>query len=144
LANGVAATGVVGLSTIVPISAISDWYGYSRTGGIRHNTNYPSGLANTVTNPTRRALCAPTRATLNDIDGDETGDINDFWAERNYRLGIANVTASVFAVHGLNDDNVKMSQLGPYWELLAQHNLPRKVWLAKVGHIDPFDYRRAV
>src|SRR5690606_5273481 len=26
LANGVAATGVVGLSTIVPISAISDWY----------------------------------------------------------------------------------------------------------------------
>ena len=41
LANGVAATGVEGLSTIVPISAISQWYEYSRTGGIRHNNNYP-------------------------------------------------------------------------------------------------------
>ena len=41
LANGVAATGVEGLTTIVPISAISQWYEYSRTGGIRHNNNYP-------------------------------------------------------------------------------------------------------
>ena len=41
LSNGVAATGVEGLKTIVPISAISAWYNYSRTGGVRHNTNYP-------------------------------------------------------------------------------------------------------
>ena len=34
-ANGVASTGVDGLTTIVPISAISDWYDYSRMGGIR-------------------------------------------------------------------------------------------------------------
>ncbi len=40
-ANGVAATGVDGLTTIVPISAISDWYDYSRMGGIRENTHYP-------------------------------------------------------------------------------------------------------
>src|SRR4029079_5687464 len=33
-ANGVAATGVDGLTTIVPISAISSWYDYSRMGGI--------------------------------------------------------------------------------------------------------------
>ena len=43
LANGVAATGVEGLKTIVPVSAISAWYHYSRTGGVRHNTNYPGG-----------------------------------------------------------------------------------------------------
>ena len=42
LSNGVAATGVDGLKTIVPVSAISAWYNYSRTGGIRHNTNYPA------------------------------------------------------------------------------------------------------
>ena len=42
LANGVAATGVEGLKTIVPVSAISAWYNYSRTGGVRHNTNYPA------------------------------------------------------------------------------------------------------
>ena len=42
LANGVAATGVDGLKTIVPISAISDWYRYSRMSGVRFNTDYPA------------------------------------------------------------------------------------------------------
>ena len=143
LANGVAATGVEGLSTIVPISAISDWYGYSRTGGIRHNTNYPSSLSNTVTNPARRALCAPVRATLDAIDGDETGDINQFWTERDYRLTIDDVKASVFLVHGLNDDNVRMGQVGEYWKALGERDVPRKIWLAKVGHTDPFEFDRA-
>ncbi|UOE43119.1 CocE/NonD family hydrolase [Agromyces larvae] len=143
LANGVAATGVEGLTTIVPISAISNWYGYSRTGGVAHNTNYPSGLANTVTNLERRSLCAPTRTLLNGIDGDESGDVNPFWAERDYRTSIDDLHASVFLVHGLNDDNVRMSQVGDYWNALAERDIPRKIWLAKVGHVDPFDFRRA-
>lgn len=67
LANGVAATGVEGLTTIVPIEAISQWYRYSRTNGIRHNTHYPQSLSNTVTNPERRELCAPHAC------GDERG-----------------------------------------------------------------------
>src|SRR5262245_44314232 len=71
LANGVAATGVQGLKTIVPVSAISAWYNYSRTGGVRHNNNYPGGNLNpTVTTgpssqqpegvdlPNRRPVCA--------------------------------------------------------------------------------------
>jgi len=142
LANGVAATGVVGLTTIVPISAISNWYGYSRTNGIRHNTDYPASLSNTVTNPDRRALCAPTRANMSLIDGDETGDVNAFWAERDYRTTVDKVTASVLAVHGLNDDNVRMSQLGDYWNALSERNVPRKIWLSRLGHVDPFDFNR--
>src|ERR1700754_2149374 len=80
LSNGVAATGVEGLKTIVPISAISSWYLYSRTGGIRNNTNYPGGsLNNTITTaggtgnppgvnlPGRRTLCTPIN---NDISND--------------------------------------------------------------------------
>ena len=47
-ANGVAATGVEGLTTIVPISAISDWYDYSRMGGIRFNTHYPASLSSSI------------------------------------------------------------------------------------------------
>ena len=35
LANGAASTGVDGLSTIVPISAISSWYDYVRSNGLR-------------------------------------------------------------------------------------------------------------
>ena len=50
LANGAAATGVDGLKTIVPIAAISDWYAYSRSGGIRvFGTNYPTALNQIVT-----------------------------------------------------------------------------------------------
>jgi X-Pro dipeptidyl-peptidase len=143
LANGVAATGVEGLTTIVPIAAISDWYGYSRTNGIRHNTDYPASLSNTVTNPDRRALCAPTRAAMSLVDGDETGDVNAFWTERDYTLNVDKLTASVFAVHGLNDDNVRMSQLGDYWNSLSERDVPRKIWLSRLGHVDPFEYNRA-
>ena len=48
LANAVAATGVSGLETIVPISAISSWYKYQRSNGVVYNYNYTSGLANSV------------------------------------------------------------------------------------------------
>jgi hypothetical protein len=97
----VASTGVDGLTTIVPISAISDWYDYSRMGGIRFNTNYPAGLSNSITRdqpasvlgvtpPTgdqsRNSVCAPTRDAMSAIDGDEDGDINQFWQDRNYNL----------------------------------------------------------
>ncbi|MDH6181498.1 X-Pro dipeptidyl-peptidase [Microbacteriaceae bacterium SG_E_30_P1] len=144
LANGVAATGVDGLSTIVPIESISDWYKYSRTNGIRHNTNYPQSLSNTVTNPDRRSLCAPVRDSWVPLIGEPSGDVTPFWDDRNYLLDVDNVKASVFAIQGLNDDNVRMSQFGEWWSALAENEVPRKVWLPKIGHVDPFDFRREV
>jgi X-Pro dipeptidyl-peptidase len=144
LANGVAATGVEGLETIVPISAISDWYRYSRQSGIRFNTNYPATLAQFVTNADRLSLCAPSRTAMNGLDGDETGDMNAFWDERNHLPAVGNVKASVFAVHGFQDDNVKLDHLGPWWDGLKARGVPRKLWLLRGGHVDPFDARRAV
>jgi X-Pro dipeptidyl-peptidase len=144
LANGVAATGVDGLTTIVPISAIADWYDYSRMGGITFTSNYPgNGLAPQITNQDRLALCASSRTAMNAADGDDTGDINDFWAARAYRANIGNVKASVFAAHGLQDDNVKMDHLAKWWAGLKANNVPRKLWLTRTGHEDPFDFRRA-
>ena len=143
LANGVAATGVEGLETIVPISAISDWYGYSRMGGIRMNTHYPATLSNTVTDAGRRALCAPTRTAMSGADGDETGDMNAFWDERNHAAHVGDVKAAVFATHGLQDDNVKLGQLDTWWAGLEANDVPRKLWLLRAGHTDPFDSRRA-
>ena len=140
--NGVASTGVDGLTTIMPISAISAWYDYSRFGGIRQNTHYPASLSNTVTNSNRRALCAPTRDAMSLVDGDATGDINDFWQARNYVKDVAKVKASVFISHGLQDDNVRPNQFSQWWLGLAANNVPRKLWLSREGHVDPFDYRR--
>ncbi|MGH2946907.1 MAG: CocE/NonD family hydrolase [Solirubrobacteraceae bacterium] len=143
LANGVAATGVEGLKTIVPISAISAWYEYSRTGGIRHNTNYPAFLSNAVTNPDRREPCAPSREDFNEQDGDETGDINQFWDDRDYNRDIEKVKASVFIAHGFQDDNVRMNHAGMWWEGLKANRVERKLWLLRTGHTEPFDARRA-
>jgi X-Pro dipeptidyl-peptidase len=144
LANGVAATGVAGLTTIVPESAISDWYDYSRSNGIRTvGTNYPTGLNGQITDAARRALCnTAVNNGFNTIDGDETGDRNAFWEERNYRPNVSHVQAAVFAVHGFQDDNVKMDQLWPWWNGLKAAGVPRKLWLLRSGHTDPFDARR--
>jgi X-Pro dipeptidyl-peptidase len=156
LANGVAATGVDGLKTIVPVSAISAWYYYSRTGGVRHNTNYPGGSLNpTVTTgpeddqppgvnlPNRRPLCADLNSFVNTIDGDSHGDINEFWRDRDYIQDAANIEASVFAIHGFQDDNVRMNHLGLWWDALKANDVPRKLWLLRTGHEDPFEVRRA-
>jgi X-Pro dipeptidyl-peptidase len=142
LANGAASTGVKGLRTIVPISAISSWYDYTRSNGVvTRGNNYPSGLSNTVTNPDRRAHCAAVRADLAANDGDETGDFTPFWVERDYLKDARKVNASVFATHGLQDDNVMPDHFSKWWAALPKH-VAKKVWLTRTGHIDPFDFRR--
>jgi X-Pro dipeptidyl-peptidase len=161
LANGVAATGVDGLKTVVPVSAISAWYNYSRTGGVRHNTNYPAGLNGNVTTaggssnppgvnlPSRQSICAPVNADIsNDAnvdtgDGDTHGDVNSFWRDRDYVKDAAKVKAAVFATHGIQDDNVRMDHMGMWWDALKANNVPRKLWLLRAGHEDPFESRRA-
>ncbi len=143
LANGAASTGVEGLSTIVPISAISSWYDYTRSNGVVTRSNsYPSSLSNTVTDPARRAHCAAVRATMALTDGDETGDYTPFWVERDYNPDARNVRASVFVVHGLQDDNVMPDHFSKWWDALPS-NVATKLWLTRTGHIDPFDFRRS-
>ncbi|QMW64846.1 CocE/NonD family hydrolase [Mumia sp. ZJ1417] len=147
IANGVAATGVKGLETIVPISAISSWYDYSRSQGLPYSWNYSSGLAARVaTNRTQPQDCSATLQRMNDEDADETGEHNAFWDERNYRdagaLNAEKVKASVFIYHGLQDTNVKTRHFSTWWEELGNAGVIRKMWLSRVGHVDPFDIDR--
>ena len=147
LANGAASTGVDGLATIVPISAISSWYLYTRQAGLGLSgwaSNYPASLSNTVTNPSRRAYCSPIRSMLNATDGDENYDFTPFWQDRDYLKDLDKVKASVFLVHGLEDDNVKMNHAGEWWDGLTERDVPRKAWFTRVGHTEPFDSRRDV
>ena len=145
LANAAAALGTEGLATIVPISAISNWYYYTRLAGSRLNgwhSNYPASLSNTVTNPARRAYCSPFRSSLNVADGDENGDFTPFWFERDYLHLLDDVNIPVFVSHGLQDDNVKTNHFADWWYGLQERDVPRKLWLTRTGHEDPFDYRR--
>ncbi|MDH2426870.1 Xaa-Pro dipeptidyl-peptidase [Sphaerisporangium sp. TRM90804] len=145
LANAVAATGVRGLETIVPISAISSWYRYQRMNGVLYSYDYMPFLADHVdTDPA--AKCAAVRERLRVGQEDATGNHNAFWDERNYISGtladVRKVRASVLVAHGLGELNVKADHFTTWWQALARHNVPRKLWLSQYGHVDPFDFRR--
>ncbi|WP_433958370.1 Xaa-Pro dipeptidyl-peptidase [Cytobacillus horneckiae] len=143
IAQGAAAAGVEGLETIVPIGAISSWYYYYRYEGIPYYSNGPGNLARRITSSERVEACAPIREEMRIASDDTTGDYNEFWDERNYYKDAENVTASVFAIHGINDYNVKANHFSKWWEAISEHDVPRKVWLTQTGHVDPFDFRRA-
>jgi X-Pro dipeptidyl-peptidase len=141
VANGVAATGVRGLETIVPISAISSWYDYMRYNGSLRSTGYPNYLQSVVSD--RITECAAVTSSLATDSAEATGDYNAFWRARDYRPAAGRVHASVFVVHGLTDTNVTTRQFAAWWQELAEHRVPRKIWLHRTGHVDPFDVRRA-
>ncbi|WP_222854134.1 Xaa-Pro dipeptidyl-peptidase [Fodinicola acaciae] len=139
--NAVASTGVRGLETIVPVSAISSWYDYERLGGVLRYPGYHTYLANFV-NGRAKGVCDAVTADLQNASDDSTGSYNAYWAARDYRLNANKVHASVFAIHGINDLNVTTSQLARWWDLLAARGVPRKLWLTQQGHVDPFEIRR--
>ncbi|MDN3025425.1 Xaa-Pro dipeptidyl-peptidase [Streptomyces sp. S.PB5] len=142
IANGVAATGVKGLKTIVPISAISSWYDYYFQQGAPLYDSGPDWLSNYVNSPDARTRCDAVQQKI--VDGaPRTGDRTGFWTERDYVKDAGKVKASVFAIHGQQDLNVRMKHLGQWWDALGRNGVERKIWLSQTGHVDPFDFRRA-
>jgi len=149
LANGVAATGVRGLKTIVPISALSSWYDYTRFGKLPFFHDYARYLAEVVAEGREREDpdCARLNRRMAANDGDESGAYSAFWSERDYRRGpkpdASSLRASVFLAHGLQDTNVKTHDLARWWTALGREGVRRKLWLSRVGHVEPFDSDRA-
>ncbi|MFJ4200384.1 Xaa-Pro dipeptidyl-peptidase [Streptomyces sviceus] len=141
IANGVAATGVKGLKTIVPISAISSWYDYYFSQGAPLYDSGPDWLSDYVDSPDARAKCAAVQQKLVD-QAPRTGDRTPLWTERDYVKDAKKVKASVFLVHGMQDLNVRLQHVGPWWDALAKNRVERKIWLSQTGHVDPFDFRR--
>ncbi|MYX98817.1 Xaa-Pro dipeptidyl-peptidase [Streptomyces sp. SID486] len=141
VANGVAATGVKGLRTIVPISAISSWYDYYFAQGAPLYDEGPDELAGYVESEDTQAHCAAVQRRLAD-GSPRSGDWTPLWTERDYVKDAAKVRASVFVVHGMQDLNVRTKNFGQWWDALARHGVERKIWLSQTGHVDPFDYRR--
>ncbi|MFG2193707.1 Xaa-Pro dipeptidyl-peptidase [Streptomyces sp. NPDC048639] len=142
IANGVAATGVEGLKTIVPIGAISSWYDYYFAKGAPLHDSGPDWLSDYVESPEARARCKAVQQRL--VAGaPRTGDWTPLWNERDHVPDARRVRASVFAVHGMQDLNVRTRHVGQWWDALADAGVERKIWLSQTGHVDPFDFRRA-
>jgi X-Pro dipeptidyl-peptidase len=147
LPNAVAAAGIDGLKTIVPIAAISSWYDYTRDYGIGYSggwgRRYPEFLANYVASASAKTRCANQIRALGDNASDNTYDMTPFWAERNYRLTASQIKASVFVVHGMEDWNVKPFNFSRLWSEVQARNIPRKIWLHRGAHLDPIGFRQA-
>ncbi|WP_370972686.1 Xaa-Pro dipeptidyl-peptidase [Amycolatopsis sp. cg9] len=149
LPNAVASTGVEGLETIVPIAAISSWYQYYRNDGAVVAAGGYQGedadvLAEYVHTRADRQVCRPVIDGLTRDQDRVTGDYTPFWDVRNYRNDVAKVHASVLAVHGLNDWNVKTDQVAEWYDALKAHGVEHKIWLHQSGHADPYSLRRDV
>lgn len=142
LPNQVATTGVKGLKTIVPVSAISSWYDYYRANGLVVAPGTFQGedldiLAQYTAGQARaEGQCADELAAITEEQDRVTGDYSEFWQDRDY-LDARNVKASVFVVHGLNDWNVKTEHFAGWWDQLAKRDVPRKIWLHQGGHGGP-------
>jgi len=149
LPNMVATTGVPGLRTIVPVSAISSWYDYYRANGLvvaPHSETQGAGdnaylgedtdvLAHFTAGDERIAgRCAHVLQRLAEQQDRTTGDDSPFWRARDYLRLAGRVRASVFVVHGLNDWNVKTKAFAAWWDRLR---VPRKLWLHDGGHGPP-------
>lgn len=148
LPNAVASTGVDGLEAIVPVAAISSWYDYYRADGAVVAPGGYQGedadvLAKYVHTRADRAPCRPVIEELANRQDRRTGDYSEFWDERNYLNDVHKVRAATLAVHGLNDWNVKTSQVAQWYEALRERGVPRKIWLHQFDHTDPDTIRSA-
>lgn len=141
IANSVASTGVKGLETIVPIAAISSWYDYTRGHGVPFYDEYMGFLHDYVSNDASPRCVEMTDEIEQDSDT-RTGSYSRWWDPRNYNLDARKVKASVFVVHGLDDENVKTRHFGEWWDELVKNGVPRKIFLHQGVHLDGFSFRQ--
>ncbi|CAM3620216.1 Xaa-Pro dipeptidyl-peptidase [Kibdelosporangium persicum] len=142
ITHGVAATGVDGLRTIVPISAISSWYDWFRSDGVSfRGFGTPTSLASGFENTNARARCGAVRTEMTN-GAPANGNFTVMWQQRDFVRDASRVKAAVFSVNGRADLNVKPINWGQ-WLAALPASVPRKLWLSQTGHIDPFDFRRA-
>ncbi|WP_045314432.1 Xaa-Pro dipeptidyl-peptidase [Lentzea aerocolonigenes] len=141
IANGVAATGVDGLKTIVPIAGISSWYDWFRSDGVSFTGfGTPTSLGSGFENSNARSRCGAVRTQMTN-GAPSNGDYTAMWQARDFVRNASRVKASIFAIHGQNDLNVKTVQFGQFWDAVPA-SVPKKLWFSQTAHVDPFDFRR--
>jgi X-Pro dipeptidyl-peptidase len=130
-----------GLAGIVPIAAISRWYGYAYMDGVRFlgNSRTPTdegfdtplafdfGFGKTVpADPTRPEFVAAAQARAAECGSvehtqkgyDRSPDYDAFWTERDYRKDAAAFRVPVLLAHGWQDYNVKQEEATALFEAL--------------------------
>lgn len=127
MAYEVAATGVEGLETVVPESAIASWYEYTNTQGVTHyeDNKYTSSLAHDCAsrffgkdplekeNPDAwaalRSLCSRLFGFMDLSQIALAGHFGSYWENREYSYSDS-IRIPALIVTGLNDYNVNPKQ----------------------------------
>lgn len=148
LSTAVATTGVAGLKAIISEAAISSWYDYYRENGlVRAAGGFQGEDADTLADETFSRTKRPAdykriEATYQKYIQQmglamdrATGNYNSFWDARNYRKNIDGIKCAVMMVHGLNDTNVKPSNVKALYDGLQKLPVTSKLILHQGQHI---------
>ena len=133
------------LTTIVPVSAVSEWYRYYfENGEPRFFGELPFGVVYTdhplwmatgfVPKPRNPGLpdakqpdCARAQAENAWLQD----DYNAYWTERNYVKDLPNATAPMLYAHGFLDENTPMSLVDDFYDAYPGE---KRLWLQQHGH----------
>ncbi len=139
-----AITGVKGLEAIIPISPNTSQYKYYRSNGLVRSPGGYLGedvavLYDFVHSGRVRAKCdAIWRDGIFAQQADrQTGDYNQFWADRDQTPLVKNIHAAVLFAHGFNDWNVMPDHTIRMWDALKKINPSAKLYMSQGGHGAP-------
>ena len=140
-----ATTGVEGLEVVVPVSPNNSYYHYYRSNGLVRS---PGGYlgedvdvlydfiasGDTVGRPNcvkiwKNGIFAGSKG-----QDRATGDMNDFWADRDLMNYVKGVKAAVLFAHGLNDYNVMPDHSTRFYDALKAQGKPVAIYLHQGGH----------
>jgi X-Pro dipeptidyl-peptidase len=140
-----ATTGVKGLEVVIPVSPNTSYYHYYRSNGLVRSPGGYLGedvdvLYDFVASgdPALRATCDAIwkNGIFAGPHGQDraTGDMNDFWFDRDLLPFVKNIKAAVLLAHGLNDYNVVPEHSVRIYDEMKARGLPVSMYLHQGGH----------
>ncbi len=139
-----ALSGVKGLEAIIPISPNTSQYRYYRSNGLVRSPGGYLGedvhaLYDFVHSGRVRERCDSIwRDGIFAASADrQSGDFNQFWADRDQTPQAKNITAAVLFAHGFNDWNVMPEHTIRMWDALKNVNPSAKLYMSQGGHGAP-------
>ncbi|EDP69860.1 x-prolyl-dipeptidyl aminopeptidase [Flavobacteriales bacterium ALC-1] len=141
-----ATTGVEGLEAIIPIAPNTSYYHYYRSNGLVRSPGGYLGedidvlydFVHSGDENKREYNNKTVRDTemMNGMDR-QTGDLNDFWAGRDYLNQMDNMKAALLMSHGFNDWNVMPEHSYRIYKAAKEKGLPTMIYYHQNGHGGP-------
>lgn len=141
-----ATTGVEGLEVIIPIAPNTSYYHYYRSNGLVRSPGGYLGEDIDVLydfvhsgDEDKRAYNNKTVRDTEMVNGmdRQTGDMNDFWYNRDYLPKMKNMKAALLMSHGFNDWNVMPEHSYRIYEKAKEMGLPTAIYYHQNGHGGP-------